>query len=369
MALAGLLAAGVLWWVGWPAAEQRVSLPTLAPTVAIGLVEPLATATAAVVLPPTHTPIPSPTVPVTSLPAPTTEVVTAVPTETPNLTPPPTPDPAITPTATAWVIPTPRLTPGEPQPYLTTYRLVTFYGSGTGPGLGILGDLPREQMVSQLRLVAAEYQALDSGRAVVPTFHIVSTVADAYPGEDGSYSHQVSLRVLEEWIALAEAVGAAVILDIQPGYADILAEFERVRPLLGQAHVHLALDPEFVMAAGEIPGYNLGQIGPEAINAVQAALNEIALDVGLNKVLIIHQFDPVMVLGKEGIEDYPYVELVFDADGFGAPAAKLADYEQYAAEPGFEYGGLKLFYGWDFPLMTAAEVMAVEPQPAIIVYQ
>ena len=74
-------------------------------------------------------------------------------------------------------------------------------------------------------------------------------------------------------------------------------------------------------------------------------------------------------MGKEGIKDYPYVEVVFDADGFGGPAAKVADYDQYAAEPGFEYGALKLFYEWDFPLMTPAEVMAVEPQPAIIVYQ
>jgi hypothetical protein len=63
------------------------------------------------------------------------------------------------------------------------------------------------------------------------------------------------------------------------------------------------------------------------------------------------------------------VELVFDADGFGSPRAKIGDYDQYAAEPGFEFGGMKLFFNWDVPVMSPAEVMALEPQPAIIVYQ
>lgn len=278
-------------------------------------------------------------------------------------------DPAIAPSATPFAIPTPHLTPGNPQPYLTTYRLVTFYGSATGPGLGILGNSPRDQMLLQLRQVADAYQAIATDRAVLPTYHIVSTVADALPGDDGFYSHQISLELLEEWITAAAEANVAVILDIQPGYASIQDEFDRIKHFLARPHVHLALDPEFVMASGEVPGYNLGQISAEAINTVQQQLNLIALATGLNKVLIIHQFDPTMVLNKEAIQDYRYVELVFDADGFGGPPAKLADYVQYAAEPGFEYGGFKLFYQWDLPLMTPAEVMAAEPQPAIIVYQ
>ena len=76
-----------------------------------------------------------------------------------------------------------------------------------------------------------------------------------------------------------------------------------------------------------------------------------------------------MVVNKAGIINYPFVELVFDADGFGSPGNKLADYWQYAGEPGFEFGGLKMFYEWDSPLMTPEEIMSVGPPPAVIIYQ
>ena len=63
------------------------------------------------------------------------------------------------------------------------------------------------------------------------------------------------------------------------------------------------------------------------------------------------------------------MELVIDADGFGSPGVKIVDYVQYAAEPGFEYGGFKLFYDWDSPVMTPADVMNLSPQPSVIIYQ
>jgi len=261
------------------------------------------------------------------------------------------------------------LTPGDPQPYLKTYRLVTFYGSPPGPALGILGSAPRETITEQLRGVAAHYQELSPDRYVVPTFHIVVTVADPAPGRDGDYNHRMDIALLDDWIAAAGAAGLAVILDIQPGYGDVLAEVDGLRHYLRQPHVHLALDSEFTMDGGAIPGASLGRLFPYHINPVQAMLDEIALEIGMNKVLIIHQFDDVMVENKEGIVDYPNVELVFDADGFGSPQGKRSDYLQYAGEPGFEYGGFKLFYDWDWPLMTPADVMSLEPPPAIIIYQ
>jgi hypothetical protein len=261
------------------------------------------------------------------------------------------------------------LVPGAPQPYLERFRLVSFYGVPTGPQLGILGTASRPEMLQQLRGVAAQYQALSPDRFVMPTFHMIVTIADAYPGDFNNYSHWLNPDTMAEWITAAGEEGVAVVLDIQPGHASINFEVNRLKEFLYLPHVHLALDSEFVMEGDEIPGRSLGQIYASQINPVQALLNEIALETGLNKVLIIHQFDSVMVRNKELIEDYPYVELVFDADGFGSPQAKMGDYNQYAAEPGFEFGGFKLFFGWDVPVLTPAEVMGLEPRPAVIIYQ
>jgi hypothetical protein len=252
---------------------------------------------------------------------------------------------------------------------LEQFRLVSYYGVPTGPQLGILGAAPRPTMLQNLRQVAAEYQALSPDHFVMPTYHIITTIADPYPGEFNNYSHWLHFDTLEEWVISADSEGVAVVLDIQPGYANLSYEINRLKEFLYLPHVHLALDPEFIMEEDEIPGQNIGQIYGSQINEVQEILNEIALETGLNKVLIIHQFEPPMVRNKEQIVDYPHVELVFDADGFGGPNAKIGDYNQYAAENGFEYGGFKLFFDWDFPLLSPAEVMALEPAPGIIIYQ
>jgi hypothetical protein len=246
---------------------------------------------------------------------------------------------------------------------------VAFYGVPSGPELGVLGAPPREMMVDQLRGVAAQYQGLGNDRLVLPAFHMVTTIADPFPGDYGRYSHWVREETIAEWVETASQLDIAVILDIQPGYADLQLEIDRLEPFLYEPHVHLAVDPEFLMHNRAIPGREVGYMDGTQINAVQRRLEQVAVEIGLNKVLIIHQFDTPMVREKAGIEDFPHVELVMDADGFGSPEAKIGDYRQYAAEPGFEYGGFKLFFGWDAPLMTPAGVMDLDPLPAVIIYQ
>lgn len=202
-----------------------------------------------------------------------------------------------------------------------------------------------------------------------PTIHFISTVASTEAGADGLYRKQTQLEYLASWIQFAYDEGFAFVIDIQPGHADLMEEFERIRPLLYSPHVHLAIDPEFMMEKGDIPGQKLGHIDGQQINQLQAQLNEIALDIGVNKVLIIHQFEPTMIQNKIIIQDHPYTELVIDADGFGTPETKLADYQQYSGEPGWEYGGLKLFYKWDYPILTPEQILQITPQPALVIYQ
>lgn len=342
----------------------------LAEVVTVETVRP--SATHKPILIPTDTALPSvtpsvfpsatPTVP----PSPTIDILTSI----AHLFPTSTPTSLPTPPASIWagseII---ELVPGKPKPYLTTFQLITYYGHPNSPDLGILGQSSREAMIAQLGSTAAEYQELLPNRVVMPAIHFITTVASPEAGERGYYNQQTSLGMITDWITFSQSSGLAFILDIQPGRADIVSEFERLRPFLYFPHVHLALDPEFTMTDSQVPGQDLGSLHAVQINSIQAALNEIALELGLNKVLIIHQFESSMVQEKFLIQDYPFVELVFNADGFGTPQTKIIDLQQYAIEPGWEYGGLKLFFDWDTPLLTPLQVLEIQPQPAIIVYQ
>lgn len=317
-------------------------LPTLVPTLA---------------LLPNNPPTPQiTTVPAAATATPTvTAVVTAVPPTTTS-----------TPTATLPASYYLALNTAQPQGYLSQFRLVAFYGSPTGPSLGLVGDWPREQMHQQLLATAATYEPL-SDRPILPAFHLVTTVANPYPPD---YRHQVSLELIEEWVAAAETLETAVILDIQPGRANLMTEFDRLEHLLYEPHVHLALDPEFAMSAWEVPGTNVGQLYAAQINEIQARLNSIGTEIGLNRVLILHQFIPSMLPDKAFIENYPFVEIVIDGDGVGPAGVKIYNYTTYASEPAFEFGGFKLFpTDGDYPLLTPAEVMSLEPQPVLIIYQ
>lgn len=263
--------------------------------------------------------------------------------------------------------------PADPQPFLSRFRLVSYYGAAGDDTLGILNLRAQSILVSDLKDLAAQYQALAPQRRVLPGFHLVVTVADPWFGDDRNFNHRASEEAIERWLSMAEAEGFAVVLDVQPGHAPVLEELERISSHLRHPYVHLALDSEYTMGRTEeglfeVPGRVLGSLYAEQINAVQERLEAIAQEIGVNKVLIIHQFEDQMVPDKENIINYPHVELVIDSDGFGGPD-KVRDYQKYAQEPGFEYGGFKLYRNWDRPLLAPDEVLELEPPPVVIIYQ
>ncbi len=256
------------------------------------------------------------------------------------------------------------------SPLFAKRLLIGLYGTPGGPGLGILGRASATATVSMTLMQAAEYQALLTDTQVIPFFHMVTTIADPFPGKDKNYNHRVVSTTLQPWLDVAHRHGVWSVLDIQPGHSPITVELAYVEPYIRQRDVHLAIDPEFMMSeTTRIPGQLIGFMDGATLNLVQAWLNDIALATGQRKMLIIHQFDNRMFAGKEDIVPYPWVDLVWDADGFGGPGGKIKDYRQYAQEPGFEYGGFKLFYNYDAPLMTPAQVLSLEPFPVFVVYQ
>jgi hypothetical protein len=235
-----------------------------------------------------------------------------------------------------------------------------------------LGVLGRNGITATQKLLNEQvqvYRDLDPDVETIPVFHMVTTIADSYPGDDGDYNHRVRHELIRQWIEGVEAAGGWSVLDVQPGRADLDTEWDVVEPLLLEPTVHLAVDPEFIVGDEGLPGTDLGRITGPQVNYIQARLDRTGRTIGHRKMLIIHQFNDRMIQQKAMILDYPFVELVWDADGFGSPRAKIEDYNQYRHEAGFEHGGFKLFYDEDEPLMTPEQVLALEPPPSVVIYQ
>ena len=253
---------------------------------------------------------------------------------------------------------------------LPEYRVVIFYGHPHDPAMGIVGEHEIEQLAEILREEAANYAAADPSRPVVPALEVIATVAQRVPGSDGTYILDTDTETLTTYIDFAAEHGMAVVLDLQIGRGTVAAEIEKVRELLARPNVHLAIDPEFAVAEGQIPGEYIGSISAESITYAQKVLAEISATHGIPpKMLIIHQFREDMIQGKDQLAPIPGVQLVIDADGYGAPELKTAVYNFLVRDEPVEFAGVKLFYGQDVPLMTPQEILALVPAPDVIIYQ
>ncbi len=253
---------------------------------------------------------------------------------------------------------------------LPASRILTYYGHPHDPNMGIVGEYPKEELLELLRAEAANYEAIDPSRPVIPAFELIATVAQRDPGADGTYILDTDLETLTEYVDFAEANDTLVFLDLQIGRGTVEDEIEKVRPLLERPNVHLALDPEFAMAEGETPGAYIGELTAEEITYAQETLADMSAELGLPpKVLIVHQFVEDMIVNKERLAPVPGVQLVIDADGYGAPSTKTEVYDILVRNEPIEFAGVKLFYRQDEPLMTPAEILALSPSPDVIIYQ
>lgn len=279
------------------------------------------------------------------------------------------PTPVITPTPRPTPPPTPSPTPA--RSIFADQLVVAYYGNPYSPIMGILGEHDTPELIRRLRVQAARYQALIPDKKVTPALHLVYAVAQANPGDDGSYIYHMPDDLVEEYIDVTRREGMLLFIDLQMGRADPVAEVERVRHWLRNEHVHLAVDPEFTMPPGERPGVDLGSMDAATINAIQDLLQAVALEAGTtNKVLIVHQFQADMITNKPAIRrDRDRVDVVIDLDGWGPPWSKQEKYQALGTDEPVEFTGFKLFYRWDQPMLSEEQVVALVPRPSVIVYQ
>ena len=254
---------------------------------------------------------------------------------------------------------------------LTEHRLVSYYGHPLSGAMGVLGQYEPEAMVEQLKEQAEVYTRIDPERPAIPTIELIASVAQPTPGPDGLYLNRTAPRFIEEYSRLAEENGCLLLLDVQIGYSTIADEVEVLMPYLEREHVHLAIDPEYDMSPGEIPGQHFGSSTGEEIMDAARTLSDLVESEDLPpKVLVIHQFRYDMIIDKRVIEPVPNVEMVIHADGFGTQKQKIKKYNLLVRDQPVQYGGFKLFYYQDYDLLTPEEVLeALEPNPAVVSYQ
>jgi len=207
---------------------------------------------------------------------------------------------------------------------------------------------------------------------VVPAFELIATVAQRSPGADGDYSGETSAKVLRPWVRAAARHGIYVVLDLQPGRADVLDQAMRYRSLLLEPHVGLAVDPEWKLTARQEPLGQIGSIAAAEINRTSAWLAELTRSNDLpQKLFVVHQFRLSMIGDEDRLRtDRPEVAVLVHMDGQGSPAQKRVTWAAVRrARPDGVPLGWKNFFDEDTPMFTPRATMANRPRPVMISYQ
>ncbi|MCA9858644.1 MAG: hypothetical protein KC438_02940 [Thermomicrobiales bacterium] len=253
---------------------------------------------------------------------------------------------------------------------LPAYRVLSFYGFPGEPNMGILGEYDMQTLLERLKQQAEAYQAVDD-RPYKLAFEVIASVAQQYEGEDGDHLAYIGEEQLQEYIDFTAANDLLLILDVQFGRRSVQQEVAAMEQYLEYPHVHLALDPEFAVDEGEVPGTVIGSIDAADVLYAQQELARISAENGLPpKLLIVHQFTESSISNREQITQIPGVQFVLEVDGFGTPDEKRSTFAVLTAGEAFDFHGFKLWYNLqDDPIMSPEEVLALDPQPDLIIYQ
>ena len=271
-----------------------------------------------------------------------------------------------------WPVDAPDPLPGS---ILPAKRIVAFYGNPLSKRMGILGELPPDQMLAKLDREVEAWNAADPETPVQPALHLIAVVAQGSPGTSGKYRARMDSALIEKVYGWAKSKNALLFLDVQVGQGTLQEELPRLTPFLKRPDVHLAIDPEFSMKHGHVPGTRIGTYDAEDVNYASSLLQDLVTREQLPpKILVVHRFTRDMLTGYKRIKLDPRVQIVIDMDGWGPPHLKRESYRAYVYNYPVEYTGFKLFYRNDTKkrgsrLMTPADVLALQPRPLYIQYQ
>lgn len=261
--------------------------------------------------------------------------------------------------------------PGGGQVLFPGHRLVALYGHPYTPSLGALGEQGLRASITRAEEMAALYRPL-SAVPVVPAFEIIATVAQQAPGPAGTYSYETPVSQLRPWIQAATKAGMYIVLDLQPGRANLLTQAKAYAPLLKLPNVGLALDPEWKLQPGQLPLRQIGHVNIGEVNSVVSWLAALTARYHLpQKLLVLHEFQLQMIRNEKDLDTRnDDLAIVIHMDGQGTPAMKQRTWDAVTgAAPRGVFFGWKNFFVKDHPMLSPRQTMAEIPTPVMISYQ
>jgi hypothetical protein len=250
---------------------------------------------------------------------------------------------------------------------LPEFRVVAYYGAPQSRELGALGIGSPDHAARRLARQAEPYER--KSRPVLPALELITVIANADPGDDGMYRARQSDAVIRRYLRAARRAKALLLLDIQPGRSDFFTETTRLAKWLKEPDISLALDPEWRVRDGEVPGQIIGQVESREVNATSAWLAQLVARYKLpEKLFVVHQFTDDMV-DENALKPRDGLAMVLNVDGFGNQAVKKAKYRDFTRQAPDAQHGFKLFYEEDTDMMRPAEVMRLRPRPVLVVYE
>lgn len=244
-------------------------------------------------------------------------------------------------------------------------RVLSLYGAAGG--FGVIGRKSLNGAARKLRRQIRPYRQR-SKKPVLGAFDLVAVIATQCGGRRDKCRVRVSDATIKRYLNKISDMNGRLILDIQPGRANVLDEIRHLRPFLRRPNVDVAIDAEWNVGRREHPGQDAGSIQAERINRAIRLIRGIQERNGLPpKLLIIHQFQRRAVRNRSDINTPNEVDVTINFDGIGSPSAKRAGYRTISSLRLFN--GFSLFYKLDDNLMSPKAVLRLEPKPNYVMYQ
>lgn len=262
--------------------------------------------------------------------------------------------------------------PGAVLPF---NRIVAYYGNLYSRQMGILGELPEQQMLDRLMGEVRKWQKADTAIKVIPALHYIAITAQQSPGAAKKYRLRMPFTQIDKVLQMAAKINALVFLDIQVGLSTVQQEVPEFEKYLKMPNVHFGIDPEFSMKTGHAPGKVVGSFDAADINYVTEYLARVVRENNIPpKMLVVHRFTQNGVTNYKKIKLRPEVQIVMDMDGWGHHARKINTYRSFIYPEPVQFTGFKVFYKNDLReanshIMAPEEMLKLKPQPVYIQYQ